>query len=156
MPVIEIDEECKACGGTGLYMGLSEYDGFAVVCAKCKGTGCYHYHYEYKDFSRRKMRDDVKHVIQHNPGIVVGIGKYQFSDFGGMSYGDWLDGREFISGTEMRKFACPCWWYEADADKKPRWEECWHHLGYPVRNCAHFPKKEKCWKRWDKEFGDIL
>ena len=31
--------ECQACGGTGLYKGMAERDGAAVVCSCCNGTG---------------------------------------------------------------------------------------------------------------------
>jgi hypothetical protein len=28
----EVEAECRACGGTGLYVGFAEKDGCAVVC----------------------------------------------------------------------------------------------------------------------------
>lgn len=30
--------ECQACKGTGLYKGMAERDGAAVVCSHCHGT----------------------------------------------------------------------------------------------------------------------
>jgi len=31
--------ECRSCGGTGLYQGMCEGKGRAVVCLGCNGTG---------------------------------------------------------------------------------------------------------------------
>jgi hypothetical protein len=151
---IEFDEKCKACEGTGLFQGMGEMGGrggAAVVCHDCKGTGCYHYEYEYEDFTEREKKAGVKHVVEVNPGIGVGEGNgYKFSDFGGMSYEDWLAGKPFVAGMEMRKFTCPAGWYQkADYEKKPNWKEC---IGWgSFSGCDSFCNKEKCWERWDKE-----
>ena len=48
--IIEFDEKCKSCKGTGVYQGLAEKNGSGVVCYKCKGTGCHHVTFEYEDF----------------------------------------------------------------------------------------------------------
>jgi len=32
-------EICKSCSGTGLYSGMGERTGYAVVCLYCKGRG---------------------------------------------------------------------------------------------------------------------
>lgn len=36
---IGADAQCGACEGTGLYVGMAERDGTAVVCYRCHGTG---------------------------------------------------------------------------------------------------------------------
>lgn len=154
---IEFDEKCQACQETGLYQGMAERDGFAVVCHKCKGTGCYHYKHDYEEFTTKAIRAGVNHVLEINPGIVAGVGKdrqYTENDFGGMPYKDWLAGKPFIIGMEMRKFTCPAWWYQtADYKKKPDWEEC-DCMGRTFRACPNFPNKDKCWERFDKEYGE--
>lgn len=151
----EADVKCEPCKGTGLYVGLAERDGSAVVCYKCKGTGCRHHVFEYEEFTVRSARTGVKHVFQHNPGIVVGQGKdgqYQFSDFGGQPFEGWESGKPFPPGSEMRQFTCPAWWYQAaDYKKKPNWDEC-IGLG-SFSKCPHFSTKDQCWARWDEEFG---
>jgi len=151
--IIEIDEKCKTCEGTGLYVGIAERDGFAVVCHVCKGTGCHHFKYEYEDFEHRSMRPDVKQVLEINCGIVAGVGKdkqYTLSSFGGMSYQDWLHGKLFAVGMEMRNFVCPAWWYQsADYKKKPKWKECLCCGSFS--SCEHFKDKDDCWNRFDKE-----
>jgi len=152
---IEIDEVCKSCEGTGLYVGLGERDGVGVVCYKCKGTGCYHFVYEYEDFKKRLPRKDIKWVIEYNPGICVGLGnnRYQFEDFGGMSFVDWKGGKPFQVGMEMRKFVCPAWWYQGvDYSKKPEWDWCNSSWGSSFSDCRYFKAKDKCWEKWDKKY----
>jgi len=54
--------------------------------------------------------------------------------------------------SENRLFTCPAWWYQsADYEKKPRWKECL--VCGSFSSCNSFVEKEKCWKRWDVEFG---
>ena len=121
--IIEYDEKCKSCGGSGLYVGMAERDGAAVVCSTCKGTGCHHVKLTYEDFEGRQNRKDVKRVYQVNPGIMLG-GK-TLAEFGGVTYEQWLNQSEFPFNTENRKYICPAWWYQsADYEKKPKWENC--------------------------------
>ena len=154
--VIEYDEQCKLCGGTGLYCGMAECDGFAVVCSQCVGTGKYHVRITYDDFTGRKRRDDVRRVVQCNPGVMLGTGRqasgetFTQDSFGGMTYDQWLAGEPFRSGLEMRALTCPAWWYQsADYEKKPNWEWC---LGVGMfSSCPKFGAKATCWARWDQD-----
>ena len=150
--VVEFDEKCKSCGGTGLYVGIGERNGAAVVCHTCNGTGKHHFKYEYEDVEGRKKNDEVERVYEANVGIGIGKGNnYSLEDFGGMPYKDWLKGKSFPPKSEMRRFVCPTWWYQSvDYDKKPHWKEC-HWGGFS--ECPHFHNKNKCWERWDKEFS---
>lgn len=166
--VIEFDCECESCKGTGVYVDLAERNGLAVVCHTCEGSGEVHRKITYRDFEGRKKRTDVQRVVQAkpdvvqaNPGIAVGTGierngktEYELSDFGGLPYGQWLEGAPFPKGSEMRRFTCPAWWYQtADCDKKPDWrdgEVVCRGIG-SFSSCDHFCEKEKCWARWDRE-----
>lgn len=152
---IEVDAECTTCKGTGLYVGMGERCGAAVVCHQCKGTGCHKRVIEWDDFEQRKERDDVRRVLKTNPGICVGEDKEKgplLEDFGGMPYEDWLEGKPFPPKSEMRQFCCPAWWYQSEAyGKKPKWDEC-IAVG-TFASCKQFCNKEQCWKRWDEEFG---
>ena len=57
----------------------------------------------------------------------------------------------FPSGSEMRQFTCPAWWYQAaDYEKKPQWDCCGIGGGL-FWDCEHFAAKRECWERWDKE-----
>jgi hypothetical protein len=152
--VIEYDERCKYCDGTGVYTGMAERDGAGVVCHTCRGTGCHHCKIEYDDFEVRLEREDVEHVYEVNPGIVIGKGdgEYSLSDFGGISYNEWLEKGVFPEKSENRRFTCPTWWYQsADYKKKPKWKECWKSLGSSFSKCPYFKNKEKCWEKWDRE-----
>lgn len=151
--IIEYDEECPSCKGTGLYVGMAERDGSAVVCVTCNGTGCHHVKLEYDDFTKRKRRYKVERVVEINPGICIGSGgnnKYSLEDFGGMPYKDWFSGKSFPPKSENRRFTCPAWWYQsANYDLKPKWDKCaW---GGAFSNCKHFKNKDACWKQWDEE-----
>jgi hypothetical protein len=150
---LEFEAECKACGASGLYVGLAERDGSAVVCHICKGTGKETIKISYDEFTCRKpVKEPVERVFEVNPGIVIGKGndgRYSLSDFGGMPFEDWNAGAPFPKGSENRKFTCPAWWYQsADYEKKPNWKEC---ESGSFSKCSHFFTKEECWKRWDKE-----
>ncbi len=137
--------------GTGVYIGMAERDGAAVVCHKCKGTGCFDFRNEYEPFEARKRRDGIERVYEINPGICVGAGKdspFNLYDFGGISYEDWLDGTKFRPGTEMRDFTCPAWWFQSSPSaERPEWKECgWGRFS----ECQHFDNKSECWQKWDE------
>lgn len=150
---IEYDCKCVACGGTGLYVGMAERDGIAVVCSKCKGNGWRHVVVEYECTDKKRVhRDDISRVIECNPGICV----YSKGgmNFGGMSYEDWNSGLPFVRGMEMREHVCPAWWYQCSKiGLKPKWIECNETLGGRFCNCKYFCFKDECWKRFDKEHG---
>lgn len=151
---IKFRKECESCKGTGLYVGLAERDGSAVVCHGCKGKGFQDASIVYRDFEGRKVRVDVRRVVEVNPGICIGTGgekRFKLEDFGGMSYAAWRNGKPFPPGSENRKFTCPAWWYQsADYERKPRWDEC---RGGAFSDCPSFEQKARCWERWDREFG---
>jgi hypothetical protein len=145
-----VKAKCGSCGGTGLYVGLGERDGSAVVCHTCKGTGCQTLTLTWDDFTGRVDRPEVRRVVQANPGICVGTGNgHALADFGGMPADAWRRGEPFPAGSEMRRFTCPAWWYQsADYKKKPDWKEC----GYGAFSaCDHFKNKAACWERFDRE-----
>jgi len=67
--IIEFDEVCDSCKGTGLYVGFAEHDGAAIVCHHCGGTGRYHFEHEYDEFTCRKNPPrKIKRVFLTNPG----------------------------------------------------------------------------------------
>lgn len=143
---VHLEVECGSCKGTGLYCGFAEGPGVAVVCHTCDGSGKSVIKETYKKFTKRKSRKDVKVVVATNPGIGLRVGD------AGISYAEWKNGVPFDPGTEARKAVCPAWWYQsADYKKKPDWKECQGLGGF--RQCPSFKANEKCWERWDKEFG---
>lgn len=151
METWEIDCECRACKGTGLYVGLAERDGSAVVCHRCKGSGREHITVNYTPFTKRVARKNVVRVFETNPGICIGSGNgHSLEDFGGIPYEDWVAGKSFGLGTENREYTCPAWFYQsADYKKKPNWDTCRGFGSFSA--CKHFSDKASCWKRFDGE-----
>lgn len=149
----QIEVACVECGATGLYSGMGERDGAAVVCFRCKGTGAATVTYD--DFEGRKPpRKAVRRVYQTNPGICIGEGNgHKLEDFGGVPYEDWKrDGSFPKRGAENREFTCPAWWYQsADYKRKPDWDACNSQLGSSFSSCRYFASKKNCWKRFDEE-----
>jgi len=150
-----VQVECGPCRGTGLYIGMGEGDGAAVVCYHCKGTGCQTIKHTYKPFTGRKVRGGVLRVFERNPGF--GIGRYidketgqlkTLSDFGGLTYEEWLRQMPFARGSEMRMLVCPCWWMQLVGKVTPNWSECCYGS---FQSCALFGVKHLCWLRHDKE-----
>ena len=147
--------ECPSCQGTGLYVGIGEaryykeYDGAAVVCYNCEGTGKKEIESSYEEFTGIKPpRDGVKHVWACNPGIVTSPDVVS----GGIPLKMWQERPELVHqrGAEMRSHVCPEWWYSyANTKLMPGWDEClgsgrWDH-------CKMFSRKNECWNRFDAE-----
>ena len=152
--IFEQKAACTSCSATGLYVGMAEHDGAAVVCRMCKGTGERTIRIEWEDFTGRRKRGTTKRVYETNPGIALGErgSCYELSNFGGMPYKDWLKGQPFTRGMENRSCTCPCWWYQsADYKLKPDWDECSGNLGRSFLACDHFKNKGMCWSRFDRE-----
>lgn len=149
----KIKVACTSCKATGLYVGMGERDGAAVVCHTCKGTG--ESTLEYDDFTGRKPKPGVvKRVYQVNPGICIGTGNgHRLEDFGGISYAEWNSGQGFPKrGSENREFTCPKWWYQSEDYKRgPDWKECDNTLGSTFSSCPYFKTKDRCWARFDEE-----
>jgi len=151
--VIEYDEKCDSCKGTGLYVGRGERADAATVCHDCEGTGCHHVRLAHDDFDGRETLEDIQRVFQANPGAYMRTKEGRaLSEFGGMPYEDWLAGKPFGPGMEMREFTCPAWWYQsADAKKKPDWVPCEQAILFS--ECPCFKAKAACWDDWDREFA---
>lgn len=152
------DVECRSCKATGLYRGMAERDGFAVVCGTCKGTGSEKIEIDYIEFKERKESGNVKRVLLCNPGIMIGINEergFTYESFGGIPYDDWQNlknPKKFPSKTEDRNHTCPAWfWQTADYKRKPDWGECYDLFGTSFNKCKYFKEKDKCWKRFDNE-----
>jgi hypothetical protein len=140
---IEIDVECTACKGTGVYVGMGERNGAAVVCKHCDGIG--KIHMTLTLFTSRHKRDNITRVHKINPGWTLTDDPAD----GGIPYKDWLAGKPFPPGSENRRRTCPRWWFQFTSyGNHPTWDEC----GYGrIDECEHFPWKDQCWTRWDEE-----
>lgn len=68
MPVVY--GECTACSGTGLYSGMCEGPGRAVICLDCSGTACVEIHY--KEYRGRKRKPGIKTIQQSRGRFIAG------------------------------------------------------------------------------------
>lgn len=100
----EADIECVACGGDGLYVGMCERDGAAVICHRCKGTGRQHVKHEYTAFTKRKTNPEIQRVYNAAGGYCISAKDVTTEDSktengrtihfsrAGVSYEEWLEG----------------------------------------------------------------
>ena len=148
MPTIEYDEQCKNCRGTGLYAGVGELNGAAVVCHTCDGTGCHSVHVKYKPFTHRLDRIGITRVHKCNPGIGIDSS----GQFGGMPIKEWESGLPFPEKSENRLYTCPAWWTQCSGDHKGVTDSDWcnQFAGHRFSDCIKFSEKETCWKLYDK------
>lgn len=81
-----VDAECSSCSGTGLYCGMCEAKGTAVICCKCGGTGCEKI--SFTPFSRRKGKQGINTVSWSGGTFILSAG----------AVGNAISYREFESG----------------------------------------------------------
>uniref|UniRef100_A0A6M3LT73 Uncharacterized protein n=1 Tax=viral metagenome TaxID=1070528 RepID=A0A6M3LT73_9ZZZZ len=157
---IQGEVECSACDGTGLYQGMAEHNGAAVVCYKCNGTGKCSVKLTYQKFRGRKIREGIERVYDASHGYFISAEDatndegttFPFSQWG-CDYGDWLNGAEPIP---MRGLICPYLHtnqklqsedvnglYETRCSKNT-------HCGQLISNCPLWPEKEKCWEIFEE------
>ena len=89
-----VKAECHACQGTGLYRGMAEKPGIAVVCLACKGTGCREF--EYIPFTSRNVRHDVKEVCLSRGTFILSCGPVGTS----VTYAEFLGGKMPVARVE--------------------------------------------------------
>ncbi len=69
----KIKQECPSCNGTGLYAGMCEGPGEAVICIRCGGKGWSYY--TYTPFRGRKKREGITKIrLSRGSLIVTGVG----------------------------------------------------------------------------------
>jgi len=156
MPKIDIMIECPSCNGTGLYSGMAEGEGIAVICYKCKGSGKYHFVYSYNKFKGRKKKEGIKRVFLKGTQYKIGLGVINFDKVGpidmdkeGVSYQEFLDGK---MPEHITKLECPMLADQGACHDTPGFTEKCNELnggwiGF-LSDCKHQLKKEECWKRF--------
>jgi len=88
---VTVDAVCEDCSGTGVYSGMCEGPGRAVVCLGCGGSGCKEV--RLKLFTERRVRRDIKTVgVSRGRFIVTGVGKHSKSNE--IPYADFLKGKK--------------------------------------------------------------
>ena len=66
--MITVQARCDSCEGTGLYQGMMERDGEAVICVNCGGKG--YRIAKLTEFSGRKRRNNVT-KIRNGSGTIL-------------------------------------------------------------------------------------
>ena len=150
--------ECSRCNGTGLYIGMAEHNGAAVVCNSCKGLG--ETTFSYNEFTGRKKRENVKRVYKGAYGygisaedVTTNEGKFlPYSQYG-CTYEEWLNGAE---PKHIEFLYCPYM-----ADNKGIGNEPLERCRYEGRSicglisdCKFYDDKATCWKLLKLEVND--
>jgi len=150
--------ECDKCGGTGLYVGIAEKNGSAVICMCCNGTGNVNLKKEYKKFKSLKEKKNVKRVFKNSGGYILSSEDTQtekgniitFSKYG-CTYKEWLEGK---IPKPIESLHCPCIHTNQNMQNpkhkayKLYIEKCHNSLSFTISDCKHFKNKEECWKRY--------
>lgn len=148
--VFEVDIKCQSCNGTGLYVGMAERDGAAVICFTCKGTGKFHHKFTYEEFTERTKRSDVRRVFKTScgytqcPDDVTNDGKLIEFSKAGVPYEDWLTGGQPLP---LKTLYCPKMWTSQQWDS----ETCKQHCicGTSINNCPNRDNMAKCWEEYE-------
>lgn len=151
--MITIKIECSSCKGTGLYKGVAERGGAAVVCHSCNGTG--ESTFSYNEFTGRKTKGGINRVYQGSFGYCIGDTdivtddekEIRFSKFG-CTYGEWLNGK---TPEHIKDLYCP---YMADNkgmgnEPLERCKQGCHGFG-SISNCDYYNDKATCWDLLEK------
>lgn len=158
MKKIEKIIQCQSCEGTGIYVGVGERDGAAVVCNVCKGTGKYTYIFEYEEFTGLKSREDVTRVYKKTYGFVIAPRQLIFKDIGeidmaseGVTYHDFKNGH--MPG-HIKQLVCPMFADQAACHKIEGFVSGCEQLdpnilfGKLLSQCTNQINKLDCWKRF--------
>jgi len=152
--IIEGECQCGSCGGTGLYIGMAERDGAAVVCRSCDGTGKVKIREVFNEFTGRRRRNGVQRVYKTAGGygittkdITTQEGKtIHFSRYG-VDYRDWLIGEE---PRPIEELHCPYQHTNQDLqchDVNGLYKNrCSKALIGLITDCKHYKNKAECWR----------
>ena len=157
--ILEGEQECPSCKGTGLYKGLGEADGACVVCYNCDGTGRIKVSVKYAKFKGRKKMEGCNRVYTQNMGYGISdkdiTGKGGFFPFSkyGCSYEDWLKG---VKPLPLKFLGCP--FQETNQGLKSEdanglyKTRCKNNSGWgTITDCKLFHNKKKCWEIFEKK-----
>lgn len=155
---------CQSCGGTGLYSGMSERKGCAVICNDCDGTGREQFEFEYEVFKKRKGRKDIKRVFKDSCGYgscpndyTTKEGRVIHYSKGGCTYQEWVKG---VKPLPVEDLYCPMSWesQHIQNDDNKHYKTLYSPRCSPslscgcISDCKLFSDKAKCWEiYWARE-----
>lgn len=134
--------ECKQCNGTGLYVGMAERDGAAVVCYRCNGTG--QDTLEFVRFTERRQPKKPVSRVHLSRGYVLSPEHDKCT--GGVAYQDWKPGMVVPADEELY---CPmlytnqsyCAFKDENGSARPG-------IGRRISDCEYWPVKAACWTKY--------
>jgi len=157
--ILNIEAKCELCDGTGLYVGMAERKGAAVICHTCNGTGKVNQKKIFKKFKSKSKRKDVKRVFSSACGYIIsaedvttneGI-TIEFSKCG-CSYDEWLKGE---TPKPIEDLHCPYLHTGQSLQNQEHpqhsvyLELCSKHLNWGnISDCKCYKNKHKCWKKY--------
>lgn len=161
MKKIEMEIQCKSCGGTGVYVGMAEREGAAVVCSSCNGTGKCWYAFEYEEFTGRKKKDGVTRVYKSSYEFVIAPKKIRFENLGEIDLSEeGVDYADFLAGSmpgHIKSLVCPmladqgaCHSIEGFVDECGRLDGQGSLIGRFLSSCAYQRNKATCWERFEQ------
>jgi len=151
---ITVAIECQACTGTGLYVGLAERDGTAVVCHTCKGTG--ESTTTYRPFVERQPAPRGVQRVHLAMGYVLSTKEPRCN--GGVPITEWAPGvaippdeplycpylytsQEWCAFKETRSYTTP-------NGKSHSYQTAPIGAGMDISACPRWPETAECWKRY--------
>lgn len=147
---ITVETQCGSCNGTGLYSGMGERGGLAVVCRTCKGSA--KSEVTYQPFTGRKPpRQGVTHVISSNPGVFLNA---EIAASSAMTVHEWLSGKQFTDKqTQFRSFQCPHQYTQntvgANIEGYVPALHCAKNYVNTFTLCPEYERKHLCWAEFD-------
>ncbi len=144
---IDLDIVCQACDGTGLYVGMAERDGAAVVCSRCTGSGKYAYHFEYTPFEQRAATPSSVTRVHVGRGYV--LSPQHPACNGGVPANEYTPGMIVPADEQLY---CPYLYTHQDWCAQPEvlYEGCCPSapvvIGSRISECKHWESKAECWR----------
>jgi hypothetical protein len=146
---------CDSCDGTGLYVGMAERSGAAVVCTNCNGTGKVEFKRTFKKFKNRKVRKGVERVYETAAGYCISAKDVttkegqtlHFSRFGA-DYKEWREGK---TPAPIEELHCPyqhtCQGLQSKDVNNLYKTRCNKHLSFGlITDCKMRKDMATCWK----------
>ena len=162
---VEIIHQCGSCSGSGLYTGMAERDGSAVICSSCHGTGRSVSKMTFTEFNGRVNKKGVKRVYQSACGYGISSedirrddGKIIRFSNAGCSYSEWKFG---AIPKPIEDLHCP---YMHSSQKMQHsshkanplyMSDCRKNMSFGlITDCKMFSCKERCWKKYHELVGE--
>ena len=157
--IIEGEAQCSSCEGTGLYQGMGERNGAAVICCNCDGTGKVQIKNSFKIFTEKRKKIGVKRVYVTGCGYCIGAedvtepktGRVIHFSQAGVAYRDWVNGEKPLPIKDLH---CPYMHTNQNLQSKDvnglYKTRCRDALTYSmISECKLFCDKEKCWEIYE-------